>query len=740
MPTKKSFNGKVKSVKDLVPSALAAVEKTIRNDLPYECVPTELLYGPHLDLTQWSLVASDDCLGHIAVNSATCPLLSLDLSGAEKITDLGLHALSGCTSSLQSLNLDNAYSITGDGLAAVTKRCRKLQQLSCSGCLGVDGAGFGILGQNCRNLVTLKLSGCRQIQPWAFLKIFEGCKRLRSLDISFCAFVTDQEIKVLAESAQELRQLNLRECKLVSDVGLSFLSQSCPNLSEVNIRRSDMPFRITDVALLQIGQACQSLLSINLHGCEMISDTGLSWLSSWSKELRHIDISNCRKVTNAGIRHLGEGCNKLRSIVLLNTRRVSDVGVRCLANGCRHLEALNGSGLAMLSDGVDRAFGLEGLQALGKSNHALKHLNLHGCTLLSTLSMNAIGNFANLQTLVLSGCHRLTLGGARHIGKSCTRISSLSLASCGDCVTEPFVEALVLHSETLATVNLSFCPNVGDRSLKALAACENLQNLDLTGCTGITDQSILHLCEGNFCPGLRHLILAQCNKVGDTALSWITEGLKETLGGCVSLETLSLKGTRVKQATVKGIRDRFPYSLLRTNASFHGFWPLNRVSHRKHVLHYHNRACSAAVIQARVRARREKDTLIRAKEEYCKKRVAILVGALFRGRKARRHYRELRRAKKELLISSLRIQCAFRCRLARKQVSRAREKRWLTIAPLASRTIQTRWRGILGRRKACRQLEEKRLQHKREVEACVRIQAWYRMLEAKRLKLLLGLP
>jgi hypothetical protein len=172
--------------------------------------------------------------------------------------------------------------------------------------MGIDGEGFGVLAQNCPSLVSLQLSGCRQIKPWAATKFFGNCKLMQSLDISFC-MVTDEAIKVLADGAPDLKQLNLRYCKLISDIGLSYISQGCPRLSELNLQRSDMPFRITDVALLQLGQACKSLVSINLHGCEMISDTGLSWLSGWSKELRHIDLSNCSRVTNVGIRHLGEG-------------------------------------------------------------------------------------------------------------------------------------------------------------------------------------------------------------------------------------------------------------------------------------------------------------------------------------------------------------------------------------------------------------------------------------------------
>lgn len=200
----------------------------------------------------------------------------------------------------------------------------------------------------------------------------------------------------------------------------------------------------------------------------------------------------------------------------------------------------------MLSDGVDRSFGLEGLQALGESNCSvtMKIINLHGCNLLSTLSLKSISNFSHLEVLDVSGCTKLTFEGVKEIGKSCRKLSVLSMASCGECVSDAIVETLVVHLRLLRSANVSFCPKIGDRSLKALSSCSKLQLLDLTGCIGVTDQSILYLTEGQFKPGLRDLFLAQCSAIGDTSLSWITDGLKQTLDGSVSLETLSVKGTR----------------------------------------------------------------------------------------------------------------------------------------------------------------------------------------------------
>ncbi|KAL7450418.1 hypothetical protein ACHAWC_002336, partial [Mediolabrus comicus] len=712
-----------------------------QSDLPYGTVPAELLLSSpsgSLDLTQWSILLSDENLATIAAHQHqfSTLLLTLNLSGSEKVTDAGIKALSSCLSELETLHLDNAYQISSAGLSLIATNCKHLKHLSLAGCLKIDGVGFAVIGQGCRLLQKLNLSGCRQVKPWSFMKIFESCKQIEDLDLSYCENITDDEIKMLSESGS-LRRINLRECKLVSDVGLTFLSQGCPNLLEINLKRSEMPFRVTDVALLQLAQGCQSIVSINLHGCEMITDTGLSWIASWLKDLRHLDLSRCNKVTNSGMRLLSEGCKNLKSIVLLNVKRVGDVGIRYLATECNHLERLNASGLSMLSDGVDRTFALEGLQSLSKSaaSTSLKHLNLHGCPQICNLSLVAIASFGSLEYLDLSGCNKLTIAGATHIGKRCKRLTFLSLASCGDCVSNALFEAIILRLSLLKLVDLSFCRKISDRSLKALAKCSNLQHLGLSGCTGVTDQSILFLCEGTFTsPGLRNLLLAGCTKVTDTALSWIADGLKIADDGTLSLECLSVKGTRITLSALKGLRDVFPNSTLRCNDSYLGAWPLSRVDDRKAIKHYHVRACAAATIQAVIRSRREKDTLQRAREARAKKKVAIRIGALFRGGKAREHFKKLKIARKRKQANAMKLQCVFRCYSSKKALERLYKEKYDRLKPHACRTIQRHYRGVLGRRKANKAKQVAMLEAQRRLQAAVRLQAWSRMMIGRSVK------
>ncbi|GMH81967.1 hypothetical protein TL16_g09102, partial [Triparma laevis f. inornata] len=315
--------------------------------------------------------------------------------------------------------------VTDVGLRSLAMGCIYLRHLNLSGCLGIAGVGFATIGECCRELTDLKLSGCRQIPTWVFLKVFEGCRKIEVLDVSYCTKIGDGEIKSAAEKCGVMReQIHLKECKQVSDVGVLAISQGCSGLEVLDLSRSELQFKITDVSLLALSERSQILNKLNLNGCEMITDAGLSWLAKGCSGLKWLDMMNCSKVSNGGMRCLGEGCPDLEWCNLSHLKKVTDVGLRFLAQGCSKLKSLNATGIFLLSDGMKRDFGFEGLQALGRS----------------------------------------------------------------------FTE----------------CEKVGHGSLKALSGCKNLRRLDLTGCGGVDDLSLLPLTEATFWPGISALYLTGC--------------------------------------------------------------------------------------------------------------------------------------------------------------------------------------------------------------------------------------
>mmetsp|Transcript_47599 Transcript_47599/g.131928 ORF Transcript_47599/g.131928 Transcript_47599/m.131928 type:complete len:281 (-) Transcript_47599:3357-4199(-) len=195
----------------------------------------------------------------------------------------------------------------------------------------------------------------------------------------------------MAQCCTRIRKLNVRDTRQVSDGGLVEVAKNCPSLEWLNTSRSEMPFKITDVGLLSIAENCPllrhlevrapysnaatrftrtiirhdcGLLLLQVQGCDCVTDVGLTWLGRGCRCLVHLDIKNCSKVTNAGVRSISEGCHLLEFLDLTNIKRVTDVGVRHIAHHCTKIKRLNLSGLYLLTDGMKRDFGLEGLQAL----------------------------------------------------------------------------------------------------------------------------------------------------------------------------------------------------------------------------------------------------------------------------------------------------------------------------------------------------------------------------------------
>lgn len=206
------------------------------------------------------------------------------------------------------------------------------------------------------------------------------------------------------------------------------------------------------------------------------------------------------------------------------------------------------SGLCLITDGVHRDFGHEGLQSLAgsMSKNSLKKLNLHGCFRICKNSIKTLSSMKNLDKLVLSSCSSLSPKEMVALFKSCFHLTTLSLATCGECITDSILESIGANLKNLKVLDITDSFKVGRRGLRGLSYCTTLVSLNLSGCKRISNEAILCLGEGNFQPGIRELYLNDCLKLDDTALTWITDSFKDRnlLSGSVTLVTLALKGTK----------------------------------------------------------------------------------------------------------------------------------------------------------------------------------------------------
>ena len=430
----------------------------------------------------------------------------------------------------------------------------------------------------------------------------------------------------------------------------------------------------------------------------MVTDAGLSWLAKGCKGLEWLDLTNCSKVTNGGMRALGEGCPDLTFCNLSHLKKVTDVGLRFLAQGCHQLLNLNATGIFLLSDGMKRDFGFEGIQALGRSPCALTitTLNLTAVFQISTVACKSLAMLVNVENLCMSGCVNLTTQGMGYLADAMSKVKKLSFAYCGNCVTDAMMARCARKWTKLSSVVLTECEKVGQGTCKALSKCKSLQRIDLTGCVGVGDLALNELSEAHYWPGVTALYLTGCRNVGDTGLTWICEGMKNTINQ-TTLITLSLKGTKCTATALKSLKDAFPYSDMRKNDSFFGLWPLSRASDRMQINDYGLLYNSAAKVQSLFRGRKDRAGYSLVKIEHCKEKAARYLQALYRGQVGRERYEMLCQVRDMRDNMAVLIQNMYRVWAARRGIREKRQNTWLGLSNRSATDIQRCYRGKLGR-------------------------------------------
>lgn len=76
------------------------------------------------------------------------------------------------------------------------------------------------------------------------------------------------------------------------------------------------------------------LQSIDLSGCQLISDLGIKALTHSCKNLESVNVSSCYGLSDAAFERLGT-CSGLRSLDACGCERLTDVGLQALARGAR---------------------------------------------------------------------------------------------------------------------------------------------------------------------------------------------------------------------------------------------------------------------------------------------------------------------------------------------------------------------------------------------------------------------
>ncbi|CAH0368576.1 unnamed protein product [Pelagomonas calceolata] len=684
---------------------------------------------------QRAKVEADARAGALERSHSEVGLKAVRMGGASKLGDIGLSRIAKCAPRLEVLDISGAIDIHDVGLREVALHCVHLRYLDLSGCSSLTGPGLAAIGERCNQLKHVSLRGCsRAVNGWALAALSKGSgEAIEYLDMSHCQLLSDHDLMTVGKDCTSLTYLDVSHCKQIGDQGVVEVSNHCSRLEVLKLARTEFPNKLTDVAILSIAEGCgKTLKELDLNGCELVTDVGVSWLAHQAgATLEKILLRNCDRITNAGCRALADHCHVLQKVDIRGARRCTDVGIRVLGAALgEQLQHLDIGQMHLLTDGVDRGFGFEGILALARDARALRVLRLDGCFQVSKRSLAALAKgLTTLQEIGLAGCPRLH---AKEFGDLCKAskdsLEKISLACCGDCVSDDLVVNMARGAPRLKQLSLRDCERFGQRGCKALATnCLRLTRLDLTGCAGLTDEAVNEFSTVRWKPpGLRHLLLAHCRGVGDIGLAWLVEG-----SGSNDIVTLNLTKCSCTSAALKSSRDYFPHSEMKRDPGFFGFWPKPRWEHRLQIQAFGRDRRGIVKTQASYRGYCGRRYTKGLRAWKALEKATLVLQKRWRGSKGRARYRYFRAKFIRETHAATVIESGVRGSFARGKARRLRKVDQWRRACRAAILVQAAYRSLVARRYATLRLKEAQILREKRLGASIEIQRIYRGLRGR---------
>ncbi|MBA0807004.1 hypothetical protein Gohar_022836, partial [Gossypium harknessii] len=220
-----------------------------------------------------------------------------------------------------------------------------------------------------------------------------------------------------------------------------------------------------------------------LRKCAFLSDNGLVSFAKAAGSLESLELEECHRVTQFGFFGSLINCGaKFKAISLVNCLGIKDLNV--------------------------------GLPPLPPCE-SLRSLSIRNCPGFGDASLAALGKLCpQLQNVELSGLHGITDVGFLPLLESCEAgLVKVNLSGCPNLGDKVVCKMADLHGWTLEMLNLDGC-KISDAGLVAIAEnCQLLSDLDVSKCT-ITDSGIAALARSNLI-NLQILSVSGCNLVSD---------------------------------------------------------------------------------------------------------------------------------------------------------------------------------------------------------------------------------
>ena len=235
---------------------------------------------------------------------------------------------------LDALSIHNCQSFDDGCAAKISEHCAKLSSVSFTGCCRrLSSVGISSFVRDCRSLKHVTIMSTESDdtaeddnndntnnnddKSWVlnddvFASFLEGTD-LQLEEFALCGFenITSNGLKqFLAHLGSNMKSLDLSELSAVSDSIVEELGNIYPNLISVCFSHC----KLTDQCVKTFCSKCKMLQSVNLAGCQDISDDSIITLSTTCASLKRVQLEWCVKLTEKSLDTLVTNCGHLTTV------------------------------------------------------------------------------------------------------------------------------------------------------------------------------------------------------------------------------------------------------------------------------------------------------------------------------------------------------------------------------------------------------------------------------------------
>lgn len=263
----------------------------------------------------------------LARSPKSLPMLSsLSLSGACRLSDVGLRALVSVAPAITSINLSQCSLLTSSTIDMLSDSLGSvLRELYLNECQSIDLKLILTALKKFEKLEVLSLVDLPSVRG-RLLREFITARgqALKQLTLSNSVKLTDSSIKDISENCPNLRVLDLANVCKLTDCALGYLANGCQFLEKLIFCRNSF----SDEAVAAFVETSGgSLVELSLNNVKKVGHNTALALAKFSEKLQILDVSWCRDMSDNALGYIVDSCSSLKVLKVFGCTQITDAFV-----------------------------------------------------------------------------------------------------------------------------------------------------------------------------------------------------------------------------------------------------------------------------------------------------------------------------------------------------------------------------------------------------------------------------